>query len=132
LGGSTRAVIIRIFTLKWRNLERPAKILIGGIFAGVLTYGLGITNSVRQERRVRELRSACVAETEAEAKKQGNLSALARIFSRKMTCDLVELGASDSYTGIQGQLAAAERDVLRWDNWPQISSIAIAILGSPS
>jgi hypothetical protein len=33
----------------------------------------------RLERRVQELQRACVAETEAEAKKQGALSALASI-----------------------------------------------------
>jgi hypothetical protein len=71
-----------------------------------------------------------VAETEAEAKKQGTLSALASIFSGKMTCDPIELARSDRYTGIQGQLAAAERDLLRWDNWPQISGIAILLLCS--
>jgi len=84
----------------------------------------------RLERRVQELQRACVVETEAEAKKQGALSALASIFSGKMTCDPVELARSDGYTGIQGQLAAAERDVLRWANWPQISSIAIPLLCS--
>jgi len=87
-------------------------------------------NTFRLERRVEELQRACVAQTEAEAKKQGTFSALASIFSGKMTCDPVELARSDGYTGIQGQLAAAERDVLRWANWPQISSIAIPLLCS--
>jgi hypothetical protein len=87
-------------------------------------------NTFRLERRVQELQRACVAETEAEAKKQGALSALASIFSGKMTCDPVELTRSDGYTGIQGQLAAAERSVLRWDNWPQISGIAVLFLCS--
>jgi hypothetical protein len=112
------------------NLDKPAKILIGGIIAGALIYGLGEMNMFRLERRVQELQRACVAETEAEAKKQGALSALASIFSGKMTCDPVELARSDGYTGIQGQLAAAERDVLRWANWPQISIIAIPLVCS--
>jgi hypothetical protein len=110
------------------DLEQSARILIGGIFAGALIYGLGVMNTARLQRRVQELQKACVAET--EAKKRDTLSALASIFSRKMTCDPVELATSDTYPGIQGQLAAAERDVLRWDNWPQISGIAIAILGT--
>jgi hypothetical protein len=111
-------------------LDKPAKILIGGIFAGALIYGFGEVNTLRLERRVHELQRACVAETEAEAKKQGAWSALANIFSAKMTCDPVDLARSDSYPGIQGQLAAAERDVLRWASWPQISGIAIALMCS--
>jgi len=111
-------------------LDKPAKILIGGIIAGALIYGLREMNMFRLERRVQELQRACVAQTEAEAKKQGTFSALASIFSGKMTCDPVELARSDGYTGIQGQLAAAERDVLRWANWPQISAIAIPLLCS--
>jgi hypothetical protein len=84
----------------------------GGIFAGALIYGLGEMNTLRLERRVQELQRACVAETEAEAKKQGAWSAFANIFSGKMTCDPLELARSDGNPGIQGQLAAAERDVL--------------------
>ena len=111
-------------------MDKPAKILIGGIIAGALTFGLGEMNTLRLERRVQELQRACFAETEAEAKKQGALSALASIFSGKMTCDPVELARSESYPGIQGQLAAAERDVLRWANWPRISAIAIPLVCS--
>ncbi len=111
-------------------MDKPAKILIGGIFAGALVYGLGEMNTFRLERKVQELQRACVAATEAETKKQGTLSALTSIFSGKATCDPVELARSDGYPGIQGQLAAAERDVLRWANWPQISGIAIPLLCS--
>ena len=109
-------------------MDKSAKIIIGGIFAGALVYGLGEMNTFRLERRVQELQRACVAETDAEAKKPGAFSALASIFSGKMTSDPVELARSDGYTGIQGQLAAAERDVLRWANWPQISGIAISLM----
>jgi hypothetical protein len=109
-------------------LDKSVKILIGGIFAGALIYGLGEMNTFRLERKVQELQRACVAETEAEAKKQGTLSALTSIFSGKATRDPVELARSDGYPGIQGQLAAAERDVLRWANWPQISGIAISLM----
>jgi hypothetical protein len=112
------------------NLDKPAKILFGGIFAGTLIYGLGVMHTSHLERRVQELQKACVAETEAEAKKQGTLSALASMFSGKMTCDPIELARSDSYTGVQGQLATAERDLLRWDSWPQTSGIAILLLCS--
>jgi len=111
-------------------LDKPAKILISGIFVGALIYGLGEVNTHRLERRVQELQRACVAETEAEAKKQGTFSALASIFSGKAICDPVDLARSEGYSGIQGQLAAAERDVLRWANWPQISAIAIPLLFS--
>src|SRR3989442_4042909 len=85
-------------------------------------------NTHRLERRVQELQRACVAETEAEAKKQGTFSALASIFSGKTICDPVELARSDRNTGIQGQLAAAQRDVLRWASWPQIARIAVPLL----
>jgi hypothetical protein len=112
------------------NLDKPSKILIGGIIAGALIYGLGEMNTFRLERRVQELQRACVAETEAEAKKQGALSALGNIFLGKMTCDPVELARSEAYAGIQRQLAAAERDVLRWASWPQISGIAIPLMCS--
>jgi hypothetical protein len=111
-------------------LDKSAKILIGGIFAGALIYGLGEMNTFRLERKVQELQRACVAEKEPEAKKQGTLSALTSIFLGKATYDPVELARSDGYTGIQGQLAAAERDVLRWANWPQISAIAIPFVCS--
>jgi hypothetical protein len=112
------------------NLDKPAKILFGGIFAGTLIYGLGVMHTSHLERRVQELQKACVAETEAEAKKQGAFSALASMFSGKMTCDPIELARSNSYTGVQGQLATAERDLLRWDSWPQTSGIAILLLCS--
>ena len=111
-------------------MDKPARILIGGIFAGALVYGLGEMHTFRLERQVQELHRACVAATEAEAKKQGTLSALTSIFLGQATCDPVELARSDGYPGIQGQLAAAERDVLRWANWPQISGIAIPLLCS--
>jgi hypothetical protein len=109
-------------------LDKPARILISGIFLGALICGLGEMKTFRLERRVQELQRACVAETEAEAKKQGTLSALTSIFSGKATCDPVELARSGAYPGIQGQLAAAERDVLRWTSWPQISGIAISVM----
>jgi len=111
-------------------LDKPAKVLIGGIFAGAFVYGLGEMNTFRLERRVEELQKECVAQTESEAKKQGTLSALANIFSGKATCDPVELARSDGYSGIQGQLAAAQRDALRWGNSVQISAIAIPLLCS--
>lgn len=85
-------------------------------------------NTFRLERKVQELQSACVAEAEAEAREQGTLSALTSIFSGKATCDPVELARSKGYIGIQGQLAAAERDVLRWANRPLISGIAIPLI----
>ena len=113
---------------RYLDLDKPLKILIGGIFAGALIYGLGEMNTFRLERKVRELQRACVAETEADAKKQGTLSALTSIFSGKATCDPVELARSNAYAGIQGQLAAAERDVSRWASWPKISGIAIPLM----
>jgi hypothetical protein len=106
-------------------LYKPAKILIAGILVGALAYGLGEMNTLRLERRVQELQRACVAETEAEAKKPGAFSSLTAIFSGKATCDPVELARSEGYTGVQGQLATAERDVLRWANWPTILAVAI-------
>ena len=112
------------------NLDKPSKILIGGIITGALIYGLGEMNTFRLERRVQELQRVCVAETEAEAKKQGAVSAFANIFLGKMTCDPVELARSNAYAGIQRELAAAERDVLRWASWPQISGIAIPLMCS--
>jgi hypothetical protein len=109
-------------------LDKPTKILIGGIFAGGLMYGLGEMNTYRLERRVQRLQGACVAETETEAKKQGTFSALTRIFVPKPICDPVELARSDGYLGIQAELAAAERDVLRWTNWSAIAGIAIPLM----
>ena len=41
-------------------MDKPAKILIGGIFAGALLYGLGEMNTFRLERKVQELQRACV------------------------------------------------------------------------
>ena len=38
-------------------MDKPAKILIGGIFAGALVYGLGEMNTFRLERRVQELQT---------------------------------------------------------------------------
>ena len=64
-------------------MDKPSKILIGGIFAGASVYGLGEMNTFRLERKVQELQRACVAATEAEAKKQGTLSALTSIFLGK-------------------------------------------------
>ena len=47
-----------------------------------------------------------------------------------MTCDPVELARSEGYSGIKGQLAAAERNVLRWANGSRISAIAIPLVCS--
>ncbi|SRR5216683_1301713 len=107
---------------RYRNLHKPAKILIGGIFPSALLYGLGEMNTFRLERRVQELHRACVAATEAEAKKQGTLPALTSIFSGKATCDPVELARSNGYTAIQGQLAAAER----LDDWSSSNVLCMA------
>src|SRR5438445_4474065 len=60
-------------------------------------------NTHRLERRVQELQRACVAETEAEAKKQGTFSALASIFSGKTICDPVELGGVEVWRGGVGE-----------------------------
>ena len=108
------------------NLDRPTKVLIGGIFTGALVYCVGTLNTHRLERKVGELQKACVAENEAQEKSEGPLSALAGIFIGKLTCDPVELARSNGYAGIQGQLAAAQREVLRWDNWSPIAAIAMA------
>jgi hypothetical protein len=102
--------------------------MIGGIFVGALIYGLGELNRFRLERRVQELQKACVAETEAQAKNRGTFSALMSIFSGKATCDPVELAKSNGYVGIQGQLAASERDVLRWADWPLVVGMAIPLV----
>jgi hypothetical protein len=108
-------------------LDKPTKILISGIFAGALIYGLGEVNTFRLERRVEELQRACVAETEAQAKKQGTFSALTSLFLGRATCDPVELARSSGYIGIQGELAVTERDVLRWANWPPIAGSVISL-----
>jgi len=55
-------------------LDKPAKILISGMFVGALIYGLGEMNTHRLERRVQELQRACVAETEVEAKTSDRLT----------------------------------------------------------
>src|SRR5215469_8520211 len=100
----------------WR-MDKPGKILIVGVFAGALTYGLGEINTRRLERRVFELQRACVAERDAEAKRQGPLSVLTNIFGGEAQCDPVELARSTGpYAGIQGQLAEAEGQALRWDS----------------
>jgi len=107
-------------------LDKPTKVLIVGIFAGALTYGLGQINTHRLERRVQELQRACIAEGEAEAGKQPTFS-WTNIFGGKPQCDPVELARSSGRVGIQGQLAAAERDVLEWGNWPLIACIGIPL-----
>jgi hypothetical protein len=108
-------------------LDKSTKVLIVGIFAGALTYGLGQMNTHRLEHRVQELQKACVAEGEAEAKGQGTFSALTNIFGGKPLCDPVELARSTGHVGIQGQLAAAEIDVRRWASWPLLGGIAIPV-----
>jgi hypothetical protein len=109
-------------------LDRSTKILIGGIFAGALTYGVGELNTHRLEEKVRQLQQTCIAEQKAEGKNQGALSALASMFTGKPTCDPVELAASNSYSGVQAELAAAERDRQGWSSWPPIAAMAVAIV----
>ena len=108
-------------------MDKSTKVLIVGVFAGALTYALGQTYVHRLERRVRELQTACIAEADAGAKTKGTFSALTNLFAGKMLCDPLELARSSDYVGVQGQLAAAERDVLRWTNWPFIACIAILL-----
>jgi hypothetical protein len=111
-------------------MDRASKILIGGILAGTLLYGLGEMQMRRLERRVQELEKACVAEKGTEGKAQGALSALTSLFTSKSTCDPVDLARSSGYSGIQGQLGAAQRDAMRWDNWHLIGGIALSVLCS--
>ena len=111
-------------------LDGPTKVLIGGIFAGVLVFGLGELNTKRRERRVEELQKACVAEKQTEAKNQGTFSALTSIFTAKPTCDPVELASSNGYVGVQGELAAAEQEFIWWDKWAPIAAIAVAVVCS--
>jgi hypothetical protein len=124
---SRRAEILAFRKQRCATLDKPTKILIVGIFAGALTYGLGQVNTHRLERRVQELQRACVAEGEADAKRPGPFSVLTNIFGGKPLCDPVELARSGSHAGIQGQLATAELEVLRWANWPLIACIAIQL-----
>jgi hypothetical protein len=113
---------------KWcSKLDKPTKVLFTGILVGALVYGLGQMYTHRLERRVQELQRACAAESQAEAKEQGALSALTSIFAGKLLCDPVELAKSGDHTGIQRQLAAAELDALRWVHWPLIACIAILL-----
>jgi hypothetical protein len=111
------------------ELDKPSKILIGGIVVGALTYGFGEFNLRRLERRVQELQRVCVAERDAEAKRQGPLSALTNLFrSGESQCDPVELARSNGqHEGIQGQLAVAEGEVLRWDSWHLIASMGVLV-----
>jgi hypothetical protein len=111
-------------------VDKTAKILVGGVAAGALLYGAGAWNSSRLERKVQDLQKACVAQAEAETKNQGTLSALANIFTRKMTCDPIELANSEGYTGVQGQLGDTERELLQWDSRPQRFAIFLAIVCS--
>jgi len=108
-------------------LDKPTTVLLVGGLAGALTYGLGQMNTHRLERRVQELQRACVAERDAEARKSGAFSSLANIFWGKALCDPVELAKSGGHEGIQGQVAAAELEVLRWADWPLIVGIAILL-----
>jgi hypothetical protein len=111
-------------------LDKPAKILIAGVLASALAYGLGQMNTRRLERRVQELQTACVAEQEAEAKKQGTLSALTTIFTGRMSCDPIELAKSSNSVGIQGQLARAELELSRWGNWPLVVCTVTLLISS--
>src|SRR5215471_11103841 len=132
-GASARAADCRCLRLGRKargvcELNKPSKILIVGMFAGALTYGLGEINTLRLERRVQELQRACIAERDAEAKRQGPLSALTKLFGGESQCDPVELArSSGDYTGIQYELAAAESEALSWDSWPVIACLAILV-----
>jgi hypothetical protein len=109
-------------------LDKPTKILIGGIVISALTYGLGQWNAHRLEHKVQQLQNACVAQKDAEEKKQGPWSGLAGILTAKTTCDPATLARSNDYTGIQAQLAAAEREHQAWGNWPSWVAIVIAVM----
>jgi hypothetical protein len=111
-------------------LDKPAKILIGGVVIGALTYGLGQWNTHRLEQKVLQLQRTCVAENQAEENKQGPWSALTGIFTTKATCDPGELAGSNDSTGIRGDLAAAERDRQGWVSRASWSALAIAVLSS--
>lgn len=110
------------------HLDKPTKVIIGGILAGALVYALGELNTHRLKERVRELQKACVAENEAGERKQGALSALAGLFMAKATCDPAELVRGDGYAGIQEHLATTEREVQHWDKWSSIAAIGIAVM----
>jgi hypothetical protein len=113
--------------MRMHKLDKPTRILIIGILAGASIYGFGQMNARRLERRVQELHRACVAESQAQAEKQGTWSALTNIFGPRFECDPVELARSGAHIGIQGQIAAAERDALWWADWPLIACVAIQL-----
>ncbi len=108
-------------------MDSPTKVLIAGVFVSALTLGLGQLDTRRLERRVEELQKACVAEAEAEAKRQGPLFAFANVLGGKMQCDPPEVAKSGNHTGVQGQLAAAELARSRWAGWPLILSSVLLL-----
>ena len=111
-----------------RTLDKPTKVLIGGIVTSALVYGAGELNTHRLEQKVQRLQQACIAEQNAAEKKQDALSALARIFTFKPSCDPAELARSAGYTAVQEQLGTTERELLHWDSWCLIAATGIAVM----
>ncbi len=104
------------------RLEKPTIILLGGVLAAALAFGIGKANTYRLETNLRNLQTECTEE--------GKKETLAKSFGGVLICDPMDLYLSESsknlHVGIQAKVVAAQKDVLRSEDW--VLPVAIALL----
>lgn len=105
-------------------MDKTTKILIAGLALGGAVVTGGLVNTHRLEIKVEELRSACIAEGEKEARVPGSYAALAAQYGGKKSCD-PDQSAENPYEGLPAKLVAAYQDVI--DSRNQFLPIAVGL-----
>lgn len=104
------------------RLEKPTIILLGGVLAAALVFGIGKSYDYRLKANLRNLKTECVEE--------GKKETLAKSWPGVLVCDPMELYLSDSSktlaVGVQAKIVAAQKDVLESQDW--FLPVAIALL----
>ena len=104
------------------RLEKPTIILLGGVLTATLVFGIGKANIYRLKKNLRNLQTECIEE--------GNKEALVKSFGGVLICDPMDLYLSESsknpHVGIQAKLVAAQKDVLKSEDW--FLPVAIVVL----
>lgn len=111
-------------------MDKLKKILITGLALGAAVAAGGVVNTHRLQAKLEELRTACIAEDEKEAKVPGSYTALAAQFGGKTLCNPVELSLSSNSNelrGLQEQLVTTQRALVDSRQWPIFLGTAIAL-----
>jgi hypothetical protein len=107
-------------------MERPVKFLIGGVIAGLLTFGSGYAGSKYYENELRGLIQSCEAESDrsrANAKDE-----VGKVF--KMVCEPNSLSSLGDLVGIQSRIVETHRKAQTWSESSRLLAILIVVISA--